>query len=56
MALVDALFKDIKPPIILDDSFVNLDDNKVEKALNLLKDISKEKQFLYFACHNSRKI
>ena len=56
MALVDALFKDVKPPIILDDPFVNLDDDKVPKALKLVKDISKENQILYFACHKSREI
>ena len=56
MALVDALFKDVKPPIILDDPFVNLDDDKVPKALKLVKDISKENQILYFACHKSREL
>lgn len=56
MALVDALFKDVKPPIILDDPFVNLDDDKVPKALKLVKDISNENQVLYFACHQSRAI
>ena len=56
MALVDALFKDVKPPVILDDPFVNLDDDKVPKALQLVKDMSKDNQILYFACHKSREI
>ncbi len=56
MALVDALFKDVKPPLILDDPFVNLDDDKVPKALKLIKEMSKEKQILYFSCHKSREI
>lgn len=56
MALVDALFKDVKPPVILDDPFVNLDDDKVPKALKLVKDIANENQVLYFACHQSRAI
>lgn len=56
MALIDALFKNVKPPIILDDPFVNLDDDKVPKALKLVKDISKENQIIYFACHKSREI
>ena len=56
MALIDALFKDEKPPIILDDPFVNLDDDKVPLALQLIKDMAKEKQVLYFACHKSRAV
>ncbi len=56
MALVDALFKEEKPPVILDDPFVNLDDEKINHALVLLKQMAKEKQILYFACHKSREI
>ena len=56
MALIDALFKNEKTPIILDDPFVNLDDDKVPRALQLIKDMAKEKQVLYFACHKSRAI
>lgn len=56
MALVDALFKEVKPPVILDDPFVNLDDEKVPHALELLKEMAKEKQLLYFACHKSREV
>ena len=56
MALVDSLFKNVKPPIILDDPFVNLDDKKVPNALQLVKEISKENQVLYFACHKSREV
>lgn len=56
MALVDALFKEVKPPIILDDPFVNLDDDKVPKALQLVKNMSDDRQILYFACHKSRSI
>ena len=54
MALVDALFKESKPPVILDDPFVNLDGNKIPNALRLVKEMSKENQILYFTCHKSR--
>jgi len=54
MALIDALFGEEKPPVILDDPFVNLDDDKVPRALSLLQDMSQEKQLIYFACHKSR--
>ena len=56
MALVDALFKDVKSPVILDDPFVNLDDDKVEHALKLVAKMAEEKQIIYFACHKSREI
>lgn len=54
MALVDALYEDVKPPVILDDPFVNLDDAKVPNALGLVMELSKENQVIYFACHKSR--
>ena len=56
MALVDALITEEKPPVILDDPFVNLDDDKIPRALKLVKDMSKEKQILYYACHKSREV
>lgn len=56
MALVDALFEEVKPPVILDDPFVNLDDSKVPNALELVKKMAEEKQILYFACHKSRDV
>ena len=55
MALVDAMYKDEKPFVVLDDPFVNLDDEKIEGGLKLLEEISKEYQVIYFTCHNSRK-
>ncbi len=56
MALVDALFKDVTPPIILDDPFVNLDGEKLRNALELVKEISRKNQVIYFTCHESREI
>ncbi len=54
-ALVDALYENEKPFIILDDPFVNLDQEKLTKAINLLNEISKKYQIIYFICHESRK-
>lgn len=54
MALVDAMYEEEKPFVILDDPFVNLDRDKTEKALEFLQSISKEYQVLYFTCHESR--
>ncbi len=54
LALVDSIFKDEKPFLILDDPFVNLDEEKMANSLKLIKEISKNFQIIYFACHNSR--
>ena len=54
LSLIQALFEDEKPFIILDDPFVNLDENKIENAMNLLRNIEKKYQIIYFICHESR--
>lgn len=55
LSLIKALFKEELPFIILDDPFVNLDEDKTEKVLNLLKNISEKYQVIYFICNSSRK-
>ena len=54
LALINAIFNKEKPFIVLDDPFVNLDEKKTEKALELIKEISKEYQIVYLVCHKSR--
>ncbi len=54
-ALTDVLFKKEKPFIILDDPFYNLDDQKIENALQLINQLSKDYQIIYFICHESRR-
>ena len=53
-ALVDALFAEAKPIVILDDPFVNLDDQRMKQALNLLKELAQDRQILYLTCSSSR--
>ena len=53
-ALIETLFNKEKPFIILDDPFVNLDEDKIDSSLKLLKDVSKDYQIIYFVCHKSR--
>jgi uncharacterized protein YhaN len=53
-ALVDVLYSKEKPMIILDDPFTNLDKDKIARALQLLREIGKERQIIYFTCHESR--
>lgn len=54
LALIDCIFKDEKPFLILDDPFVNLDEEKINNAMNLIREISNKHQIIYFACHDSR--
>ena len=54
LALVDAMYPEEKPFLVLDDPFVNLDEDKVEHGRELLHKIAEEYQILYFTCHNSR--
>lgn len=54
LALVDAMYQEEKPFLIVDDPFVNLDDEKVKRGNDMLKKVSQEYQILYFTCHQSR--
>ncbi len=54
MALVDAMYQEEKPFVILDDPFVNLDDDKVKGGLEFLQELSRNYQVIYFTCHESR--
>ena len=56
ISLVDAIFNKEKPVLILDDPFVNLDDEKTDKAKRLVKELSKRYQVLYLTCKKERKI
>ena len=54
LALVDAMFRETKPFVILDDPFVNLDDRHTVQALELLKELSRDRQIVYLTCNSSR--
>lgn len=54
LSLIESLFEDEKPFIVLDDPFVNLDVEKIENAMKLLKSKAEEYQIIYFVCHESR--
>lgn len=56
LALVDALFKEEAVFVILDDPFVNLDDERTAQALRLLEKLSRRRQILYMTCHSSRTV
>ena len=54
-ALVDAMYPDEKPFLILDDPFVNLDDEKLAHGKQMLIALEREYQVIYFTCHGSRE-
>ena len=53
-ALVDALFTEAQPFVVLDDPFVNLDDAHMAQAMELLGELAEQKQILYLTCSSSR--
>ena len=54
LALVDTLFEEESPFLILDDPFVNLDEDRLDKSMDLLQLIASDKQIIYFVCHPVR--
>ena len=54
LSLIESLFEDEKPFIILDDPFVNLDEEKIENAMKLIKTKAEKYQIIYFVCHECR--
>ena len=56
IALIDNMFGGEKPFIIMDDPFVNLDGKHMQKTADAVKKIAKDRQIIYFCCHESRKI
>ncbi len=54
-SLIESLFENEKPLVILDDPFVNLDEERIREAKKALEILSEEYQILYFICHESRK-
>ena len=54
LALIDTLFQNEKPFLVLDDPFVNLDEPKIKQAKQFLQTLSQTYQIVYFTCHNSR--
>ena len=54
LALVDALFQKEQPFLLLDDPFVNLDDEATRRALLLLREIAKTRQVVYLTCNTAR--
>lgn len=56
VALIEIIYKDIKPFIIFDDSFVNFDDNRIKLVKPLLNKLKEDYQIIYFTCSKSRNL
>lgn len=54
LALIDAIWGQEKPFIVLDDPFVNMDESKITNAKQFLQKLANECQIVYFSCHSSR--
>ena len=56
LALMEQMFEDEKPFLIMDDPFTGLDALHMSKAAKLLKELAKGRQVIYFSCHESRRL
>ena len=54
VAIVDSMYQDEKPMLIMDDPFVNLDDRNMAGAKKFVGKISEKYQILYFTCSQNR--
>ncbi|MDR1939532.1 MAG: AAA family ATPase [Clostridiales bacterium] len=53
-ALIDCLYEEKKPFVVLDDPFAELDGEKLQSAKKLLRGLANDRQIIYFTCHESR--
>ena len=54
MAVVESVFTQEKPCLILDDPFSELDEEHNRKAQSVIRQLSDDYQILYMTCHESR--
>ena len=56
LALLDDVYKDEKPFVLLDDPCVNLDDKKATLLKEVIKEFSKRYQLIYLYCHTRNEM
>lgn len=56
LALIDNMYETEQPFIVMDDPFVHLDAVHLARMATLLKTLAKDRQILYFCCHESRSM
>ncbi len=52
LALLDLLYPDASPPVLMDDPFVKFDPQRRERAVALCREIAQAHQVLLFTCHD----
>lgn len=55
MALIEMIFGEDKVPIILDDTFIQYDDERTLRALKILEEYSENKQIILLTCQSREK-
>ena len=55
-ALIDLIYKNETPFVVLDDPFVNLDDKNLDIAKKIVQKLSEKYQIIFLTCHSSRRI
>ena len=53
-ALLDVMYKDEKPVVIMDDPFSNLDEENIKWGLAFLDKLAEDYQVIYLTCHPDR--
>ena len=56
LALIDNMYENEQPFVVMDDPFVHLDASHMEKTAELMKALAQDKQIIYFCCHETRSI
>ena len=56
LALIDNMYETEQPFIVMDDPFVHLDKTHMERTAELIQELAKTRQIVYFCCHESRSI
>lgn len=56
LALIDSLYRNESPVIMLDDPFISMDDGRISHGMTLLTELARERQILYFTCAEGRRI
>ncbi len=52
LAIIKLIFGEKQLPIILDDAFIQYDDERLKNTLNFLRDFAEDKQIIIFTCQN----
>lgn len=55
IALVDVMYQEEAPMLIMDDPFTNLDDKKVGAGRGFVEKLAEKYQIIYFTCSTSRR-